>query len=475
MGQELETEELVDEAVFLKRLRAETRLVMGWFHDDAFERRDPPLIGAEVEGWLLDADHRPCPRNLEFLGKADDTRLDQELSQYNFELNLDPGPLQGDCFAGLQDRFEQLWSHCSITARSMNAHAAMIGIAPTLRTDMLDLEAMTPSNRYRALNARVMHLRGGAPMSYCITGQEVFEDVQDHLMMEAACTSLQTHLMLDPDRHVRQFNAALIASGPVMAVSGNSPFLNGKKLWEETRIPLFEQAINVNSFRTLSGRHVGRVGFGAGYVRESLLELFLENLDGHAPLLPVTEEADLERLRHLKLQNGTVWRWNRPIVCADAGTPHIRLENRITPAGPTPIDMTANAAFLIGLTLHLADRDTAPETELDFEDARANFYSAAEHGLGARITWLDGDRTLVQRLIHDTLADQAEAALVKAGVSRFDARRVMDIIRARATNGMTGSAWQRAWANVRGRDFQGLTEAYVALQESGRPVHTWTV
>lgn len=475
MGQELQSEELVDEKVFLRRLREETRLVMGWFKDDAFERRSPALIGAEVEGWLLDADFRPSPRNLDFLNRADDKRLDQELSQYNFELNLEPGPLEGDCFAALQARFEQLWTHCATTARTMDGHAAMIGIAPTLRTDMLDLDAMTPSNRYRALNARVMHLRGGAPLKYCITGHEAFEDVQDHLMMEAACTSLQTHLMLDPDRHVRQFNAALIASGPLLAISVNSPFLNGKKLWEETRIPLFEQAIHVDSFRTLQGRHVGRVGFGAGYVRESLLELFLENLDGHAPLLPVTEEAARERLRHLKLQNGTVWRWNRPIVCADSGTPHIRLENRITPAGPTPIDMAANAAFLIGLVLHLADLEEAPEAVLDFEAARANFYAAAQHGLGARMTWLDGDRVLAQSLIRNQLAEAAETALVRAGVAAFDARRVMDVIRERATNGMTGSAWQRAWVNTNGRDFQALMEAYVKLQDSGRPVHTWTV
>jgi hypothetical protein len=476
MGQEIASDELFDEAAFLERLRDETRLVMGWFKEGAFERADPPLIGAEVEGWLLDGDLMPSPSNLAFLSTADREGLDAELSQYNFELNLDPVSLAGDGLAKLESSMADLWSHSCAAATAMGLHAAVVGMPPTLREGMLDLDAMTPSNRYRALNDRVMHLRGGTPLSYDIKGREHLELVENHLMMEAACTSLQTHLMIDPDRQARQFNAAMIASAPVLAVSANSPYLYGRRLWEETRIPAFEQAIRILSFKDKAGRKVGRVDFGTGYVRSSLMELFLENLDGHAPLLPVIEDAPTERLRHFKLQNGTLWRWNRPIVDTNTdGVPHLRIENRITPAGPTVVDMTANAAFFIGLVLHLSGTDTPPESQLPFETARANFYAAARKGFGARVTWLDGETGDIQALIAGRLADQAEAGLGKAEVDPRTAKRLIDIIRKRARIGQNGAAWQRAWVNCNGRDFQGLMEAYLGFQTKGAPVHTWTV
>lgn len=476
MGQEIASAEAFDEEGFKDRLRAETLLVMNWFKDGAFQRAEPPLIGAEVEGWLLDEDLMPTARNLDFLNRADRDGLDQELSQYNFELNLDPESLGGEGLKHLETGFDELWDHCCATAASMGLQTALIGMPPTLRDGMLDLEAMTPSNRYRALNDRVMQLRGGAAMTYDIEGREHLERAENHLMMEAACTSLQTHLMLDPDRHVRQFNAAMIASAPVLAVSANAPYLYGHRLWEETRIPAFEQAIRVVSFKDKGGRPVGRVDFGTSYIRNSLMELFLENLDGHAALLPVLEDAPEHKLRHFKLQNGTLWRWNRPIVDTNGeGVPHLRIENRITPAGPTAVDMAANAAFFIGLTVHLSDLDEPPEADLPFEQARGNFYAAAKSGLGARATWLGGEAGDIQQLIATRLADEAEAALLKSGVEKWTARRYLDVIRGRARTGVNGAAWQRAWVNCNGRDFQGLMGAYLELQRSGKPVHTWTV
>jgi hypothetical protein len=476
MGQEIASAESFDEDGFKERLRAESLLVMNWFKDRAFQRAEPPLIGAEVEGWLLDGDLMPTARNLDFLNRADNASLDQELSQYNFELNLDPESLGGQGLERLEKGFETLWNHCCATASSMGLQAALIGMPPTLREGMLDLDSMTPSNRYRALNARVMQLRGGAAINFDIEGRERLERAENHLMMEAACTSLQTHLMLDPNTHVRQFNAAMIASAPVVAVSANAPYLFGRRLWEETRIPAFEQAIRVVSFKDKGGRPVGRVDFGTQYVRESLMELFLENLDGHAPLLPVLEDAPDHKLRHFKLQNGTLWRWNRPIVDTNKdGVPHLRVENRITAAGPTPVDMAANAAFFIGLTLHLAGLEEPPEAALPFETTRKNFYAAAKSGLGAQVTWIGGERGDLQPLIAIRLADEAEAALVAAGADQWTAKRYMDVIRARARTGLNGAAWQRAWVNCNGRDFQGLMGAYLELQQSGKPVHTWTV
>lgn len=474
MGQEIDDRDYIDEGVFRARLRDETRLVANWFKQDSFHHFDHPMIGAEVEAWLVDANQLPAPENAAFLGQLNEELATTELARFNFELNLDPAPLAGG-FPAMKDQLDALWSRCRACSEAMGLQPLIIGIPPTLINDMLSLDTMTPSNRYKALNERVMAVRGN-PTKVSIERREKLEFAQNHLMIEAACTSLQTHLAVNAGMDARTFNAAQIVAAPLTAVSANSPFLYGRRLWEETRIPAFEQAIGINSFRSRGGARVGRVTFGAGWLRRSMMELFLENIDGHDVLLPIIEDAPVEALRHFKLQNGTLWRWNRPIVGADAnGNPHLRIENRVTPAGPTAIDMMANAAFFVGLTLYLANLEDAPESGMDFEVARSNFYACARRGLGATITWHDGQTYDVQRLIHDRLVDQAETGLIEAGVERIEAKRFIDPIRGRAQNGMNGAAWQRGWVNCYGRDFQGLTAVYLENQNKGRPVHTWTL
>ncbi|WP_421784902.1 glutamate--cysteine ligase [Hyphobacterium sp.] len=474
MGQEVASCDYVDEQAFVKRLRAETRLVSNLYKDQRFESFDPPMGGAEVEAWLVDDNWLPAPANDAFLKRLDETLATHELAQFNFELNLDPHPLPGG-LPKLKQQIEALWAKCAETADALALKPLMIGMPPTLIQDMLSLDTMTPTNRYRALNERVMELRG-KPTEVDISRREKLELAQNHLMLEAACTSLQTHSTVNPGEEARMYNAAQIAAAPVVAISANSPFLYGRRLWEETRIPAFEQAIGINSFRGRDGAKIGRVTFGAKWLRHSFLELFLENLDGHEALLPILEDAEPERLRHFKLQNGTLWRWNRPILGGDChGTPHLRIENRVTPAGPTAADMVANAAFFIGLTRYLAGLEIAPETDMEFATARSNFYACARRGLGAQIAWTGGKPHDVQRLIHDRLADQAREGLVAAGVPEPEARAVLDPIRGRARTGLNGAAWQRNWVNCHGRDFQGLVAAYYERQQKGRPVHTWRI
>jgi gamma-glutamyl:cysteine ligase YbdK (ATP-grasp superfamily) len=475
MGQEIDDRVYVDERVFLKRLREETRLVARTYKQNGFQTFDRPMIGAEVEAWLLDENWLPAPENDAFLKAYDQPLATHELAKFNFELNLDPAILASG-LPKLKDQLDALWADGTKTASDMGLKPLMIGIPPTLIQDMLSLDTMTPSNRYRALNERVMEVRG-KPTEVDIARRESLELAQNHLMIEAACTSLQTHLTVNPGPdEARLYNAAQIAAAPVTAISANSPFLYGRRLWEETRIPAFEQAIAIPSFRGRDGARIQRVTFGAGWLRNSLMELFLENLDGHDALLPLIEDAEPENLRHLKLQNGTLWRWNRPIIGGDcSGTPHLRIENRVTPAGPTPVDLVANAAFFVGLTLHLASRETPPESAMDFSVARDNFYACARRGLGATISWTDGDPQDVQRLIHNELADAACAGLVSAGVTDTEARRFLEPIRGRAKTGRNGAAWQRNWVNCNGRDFQGLVAAYYEHQQSGRPVHTWRI
>lgn len=474
MGQELESREYVDEQAFVKRLREETRLVSDCYKADRFERFDPPMIGAEVEAWLVDENWLPAPKNGEFLDALDQELATHELAQFNFELNLDPHDLPGG-LPKLKHQIESLWADCEKAADALALKPLMIGMAPTLLQDMMSLDTMTPTNRYKALNERVMEVRG-TPTRVEIARRERLELAQNHLMVEAACTSLQTHLSINPGEEARQYNAAQLVSAPLTAISANSPFLYGRRLWEETRIPAFEQAIGINSFRSRDGAKVGRVTFGAHWLRKSFLELFLENLDGHDPLLPLIEDQAAEKLRHFKLQNGTLWRWNRPIVGGDcSGTPHLRIENRVTPAGPTASDMVANAAFFIGLTRYLAALETAPETRLDFAHARSNFYACARRGLGANVTWIDGKTHDVQRLIHDQLIDQAIQGLTDGDVPVHEAHAVLEPIKGRARVGQNGAAWQRNWVNCYGRDFQGLVAAYYDCQQKGRPVHTWRI
>jgi len=475
MGREISTSEYLDETEFQTRLRDETKLVMGWFRDHAFENPHPTKIGLELEAWLVDKDGFPSPRNEEFLKRVDNPLVVPELAAFNFEINGEPEALSGRVFSQIEKQLRTIWDEACVSANTLGLDALMIGIPATLRQDMLTLDSMTPSNRYQLLNDRLFQMRNGQPLHIDIDGRDSLEMVQDHLMLEAACTSLQVHLMLNQENSARSYNAAQIASAPLVAISANAPFLYGRRLWEETRIPAFEEAINLPGYRDRSGRKAGRVTFGTQYLRQSMMELFLENLDGYTPFLPMCSDDAPDKLTHLRLQNGTIWRWNRPIIQpAENGQPHLRLENRVIPAGPTLVDMVANMAFFIGLTLYLRDIDDLEERLL-FESARKNFYSCAKKGLSAEIDWLDGKTGNVQTLISTQMAEQAQEALVAHGVDALEAGHYMNIIKSRARNGQTGSAWQRAHANCHGRDFQKLVQDYLVLQNEGLPVHGWRV
>jgi gamma-glutamyl:cysteine ligase YbdK (ATP-grasp superfamily) len=293
-------------------------------------------------------------------------------------------------------------------------------------------------------------------------------------MLEAGCTSLQAHMKVNQEDCVRFYNAAILAAAPLVAATANSPFLYGKSLWCETRIPAFEQATAIDGFRDASGQNVLRVTLGTGYLRHSFLELFIENL-GFPVLLPALEDR-ADRLPHLQLQNGTIWRWVRPILGFDgAGTPHLRIEHRVMPAGPSLIDTVANLALCHGLVLALARADEPPEAGTRFEDARAGFYACARDGLDARICW-DGREARVQNLLLDRLIPDARAALIETGVAEDEVvRYIDDVMTARVRSGRTGAAWQRSFMDCNPANFQALTERYLALQETGAPVHTWEV
>lgn len=416
----------------------------------------------------------PAPHNQEFIATANDPRVVAELSRFNFELNADPCTLTGDCLERIETGIGDLWKRCERAAETLRLDPVAIGILPTVRDEMLQPEWMSDVDRYRALNEELFRARGSRPLEIKIDGGEQLALRCDHIMIEAACTSLQAHIKVGPEEAVRFYNAAVIASAPLVAIAANSPFLYGKSLWEETRIAAFEQATRMLGFPDSAGRNVLRVTLGTGYLRHSMLELFLENLS-YPTLLPVVREDD-GTLPNLRMQNGTIWRWNRPILgFEEDGTPHLRIEQRVMAAGPSLPDIAANLAFCFGLIAALGRAETPPESEIGWEKARANFYACARDGLRARVHWR-GRKTDMRSVLMQELIPAASAALEKEGVDAGHIDRLLgEVVTGRAATGRTGAEWQRRFYRRNGRNFQAMTDRYIELQRTGSPVHEWPI
>jgi len=476
MGQEIENSSFseADHGEFRARLREETKVLKRWFDERTFNHALQFTAGLELEAWLIDQNHLPSPKNEEFLATLKDPDIVAELSKFNFEINAAPLVLTDDALSQTQSALETIWSKCERAAETLSLHPVAIGILPTVRDEMLQPDWMSDSNRYRALNRELFLRRRREPLHICIEREERIDYRCDHIMLEAACTSLQAHLKINQEDAVRFYNAAVIAAAPLIAATANSPFLYGKSLWDETRIPAFEQVTALEGFLDAEGRNVKRVTLGTGYLRHSFLELFLENLS-YPILLPALED-DASKLPHLRLQNGTVWRWVRPILGFDGrDNPHLRIEHRVMPAGPSIIDTVANLALCHGLVLALGRTDIPPESEIPFEHARANFYACARDGLKAQVDWR-GKSVNVQSLLLERLLPDARDALVREGVHTHALDYYFaEVLEPRLRSGRNGAGWQRSVIECNGVNFQALTERYAEFQATGTPVHTWTV
>ena len=464
-----------DFQAFAARLKSETELLKRW-RDEGRLASDPPRIGLELEIWLVDEAGRPAPCNTAVLAQAQEPLLTLELAQYNLELNTTPQPLPGQPFTALRPELEQVWQRVAAAAARQQARLAMIGILPSARQEDLSLARMSPLNRYQALNEQVLLLRNQRPLQLDIQGVERLTLSHADVMLESAATSLQLHLQVSPQNAARLFNAAVMASAATVAAAANSPFLFGRRLWEETRIPLFEQAVAVTPPHGGHPGPFGRVSFGSGYGRDALYGFFVENRQHFPVLLPVLLDEPEERLPHLCLHNGTIWRWNRPLVgFGDDGRPHLRIEHRVMAAGPTLADIVANAAFFYGLAHGLAESEQGPDSRLPFVQAERNFYAAARHGLAAEVSWLGSSQGRLDQLILNRLLPLAARGLQLAGVDDPEARAGLAIIEQRVGTGRTGAAWQRAFIERYGRDFDALVNAYLERQQSGEPVHRWSL
>lgn len=460
---------------FAHRLEEETNLLQQDIDKQHFSRRHG-IGGFELEAWLVDRNGQPAPINERYLALLGDGGLySPELSQFNVELNSTPLPLEGDALSRMHDELAANWRHCREVAQQLDAELVMIGILPTVSPRMLTLEHMSHMTRYRALNEQVLRLRQGRPLELDIVGEQHLQALHGDVMLEAATTSFQLHLQVAQEKAVRYYNTMQILSAPLVAIGANSPLLFGKRLWQETRIPLFEQAVSIGGIAGASAGPLRRVSFGSGYARYSLMEVFQENQEHFPLLLPVDLELPAEHFGHLRLHNGTIWRWNRPLVGFDAdGVPHLRIEHRVLPAGPSVLDSIANAALFYGLSCHFAEHDEAPEQRLGFAQARDNFYTAARYGLDATITWLDGEHLRIGKLLTQLLP-RAMEGLMRLGCDREVSEYYLSIIQQRLQSGQTGAAWQLAWLDKHGDDPAALVAAYLEHQNSGLAVHDWTL
>ncbi len=476
MGQEIDDACFCrqDFNTFHQRLAEETALLAEWFEQGHFDPGSP-VAGFELEAWLVDAQLRPAPVNARFIERLGSPLVVPELATFNVEFNIEPLPLSGHILSHMTSGLQQTWRQARKSAHEMQLELAMIGILPTVRDADLSPANLSAMNRYHALNTEILRLRGGRPLRLDIHGHDILRAEHSDVMLESATTSFQIHLQVAPELAARAYNASIIASAPLVAVSANSPYLFGHDLWAETRIPLFEQSVEVGGYEEDAHGPMRRVSFGSGYARASLQEVFTENLEHFPVLLPVLFDAPPEHLAHLRLHNGTLWRWNRPLIGFSGSKPHLRIEQRVVPAGPTVVDAVANAAFYYGLSWALSRQDEAAETRLSFPIARDNFYAAARHGLDAQITWLDGHKQPVRSLLLKTLLPLAAQGLEALDIERSEAEHYLGIIESRVKNACNGAAWQRAYVARHGPDMHALLAAYLKRQNSGLPVHEWDI
>lgn len=346
---------------------------------------------------------------------------------------------------------------------------------------------MTPIERYFALNRAMSRMRGGA-YEFRIKGIDELIVNHDSVMVEACNASFQVHFQVGAEEFANLYNIAQFITGPILAVAANSPLLFGRRLWRETRIAVFRQSVDTRSTNQHLRERSPRVTFGRSWVRNSVIELFQEDISRFRALLGVEDDEDpfasLERgqtprLKSLRLHNGTVYRWNRACYGLTDGKPHLRIENRVLPAGPTPIDQVANAALWFGMISAMAAEHEDLAGEVEFDVAKGNFFAAAQHGLAAQFTWLDGKVYPARELLLERLIPDARQGLATAGIDQADIDRYLGIIERRVEAGVTGADWllgslgSMKDKGTAGERLNALTAATLARQKEGRPIAEW--
>jgi gamma-glutamyl:cysteine ligase YbdK (ATP-grasp superfamily) len=454
------------------------------------ERRfeaDPSQVGLEIELNLVDSRGKPSMRNAAVLEAIADPAWATELGQFNLEINLPPRRLAGDGLAGLEREVRASLNAADAKGRATGSRLVMVGILPTLSEQDTREEILSANERYRVLNEQIFAARG-EDMRIEIEGPERLVTHAGSITPEAACTSVQLHVQVTPDDFASYWNAAQAIAGAQVALAANSPFLFGRRLWQETRITLFEQATDTRPDELKQQGVRPRVWFGERWIT-SVFDLYEENLQYFTALLPICEDedpvAELDRgaspqLAEMSLHNGTIYRWNRPVYAVVDGKPHLRVENRVLPAGPSVADVMANAAFYYGLVRALAEEERPIWSQMSFGTAAENLAEAARNGMDAQLYWPGIGEVPVTELVLRRLLPLAREGLARWGVTPADAGRLLGIIEQRCLTGRTGAAWQVATVDTltrrgTGRDeaLRLMTQRYIEHMNTNEPVHNW--
>ncbi len=466
----------------LKDLRALQQMERSGLFESGVRR-----IGAEQEMFLVDASGCPAPLAMEVLEAADEPNLTTELGKFNLEVNLEPELFEGECLTALQNQLDHRLDKIRQAAQRSHGEVVLVGILPSLTPRHLTLDWMAPIPRYYALNDAFRRLRDGRPFRFRILGRDELIGKHDNVMFEACNTSFQVHLQVSVDEFSDLYNLAQLLAGPTLATATNSPLLFGRQLWRETRIAVFEQSVDTRAASHLRTQ-AGRVSFGSGWVQSSVAEIFEEDLSRFRSILAidvaedslqVLAEGGIPKLKALSLFNGTVYRWNRPCYGITQGKPHLRIENRVLPSGPTTADEVANAAFWLGCMIGLADEFAGISQRFDFSRVRDNFRACALRGLGAQVEWPEMGEIPVPQLVLEQLLPGARRGLEQRQVDPADIDRYLDIIEERVRTRRTGSQWQVDALEAltpklgRGAVFGALVQGIVNRQWDGRPVHEW--
>ncbi|MCW6009226.1 glutamate--cysteine ligase [Micromonospora sp. CPCC 205371] len=449
-----------------------------------------PMTGLEIELNLVDEAAEPAMRNADVLAAIADPDFQTELGQFNVEINVAPRRLGGDGTADFEQHVRASLNAAEEKARTVGAHMVMIGILPTLRREHLTLESLSANPRYALLNEQIFATRG-EDLDIRIDGVDRLAVTTDTIAPEAACTSTQFHLQVSPAQFAAYWNAAQTIAGVQVALGANAPFLFGKELWRETRIPLFEQATDTRPEEIKAQGVRPRVWFGERWIT-SVFDLFEENVRYFPALLPVCDDddpaqtlarGDTPKLTELRLHNGTIYRWNRPVYDVVRERPHLRVENRVLPAGPTVVDTIANGAFYFGVVRTLAESDRPLWSQMSFSAAEENFHSCARHGIDATVYWPGLGNLPVTELVLRRLLPMASEGLDRWGVGSAERDRLLRIIEQRCLTGRNGAAWQVATLHAledndnldRRSALREVLKRYIEHMHENIPVHEWPV
>lgn len=494
MGEEVGSEEFSRE----QRTRYRQRLLTNLDEFDEYlstaQFADERTIGLEIELNLVDAGWQPALRNAAVLDSINDPGFQTEIGAYNIELNYPALSIAGDGMERLETGLRKRLNTAEERANQAGAHILMTGILPTIRRLLLeDADWMSPEPRYAALNTSLLAARG-EDVLLDIRGIEELTSYVPSISPEAACTSVQLHLQVTPARFAAAWNASQIIAGPQIALAANSPTFAGSKLWHESRIELFGQAVDSRPPEMRNQGVRPRAWFGERWIT-SVFDLFEENVCYFPALLPELAEARTNgdeppahddgrppSLYELRLHNGTVWRWNRPIYDPHGSVPHLRVENRLLPAGPTVADVVANAAFYYGLVEMLQAADRPLWSRMAFSTAAANFYACARHGLDADVYWPGVGDVPVDELVVRQLLPLADEGLQRLGVSSESRDRYLGILRGRAKTEQNGARWQLDTVDAfersgldRSQAIDAMVAHYAESMHSNTPVHLWQV